>query len=218
MPTEAQTKIMIVDDHLIMRDGLRELLGHCEGFQVIGEAGDGEVAVEVAQDLKPDLIIMDVIMPVKDGIEACREIMHLLPETRVLILTASNEEKAVIEAVAAGATGYLQKYTGRDKLLSTLRDVAEGEYRIPGDVIKRVFEGVRGTSPPVESPELDRLNPREQKILSMFSQGMSNAEIAEAMGKRPLTIRNVIYGIQDKLGIKNKQALVVWSVRNGLSN
>ena len=141
MSTEVQTRIMIVDDHLIMRDGLRELLGHFEDFQVVGEAGDGENAVEVAQELRPDLIIMDVIMPVKDGIEACREIMHLLPETRVLILTASNEEKAVIEAVAAGATGYLQKYTGKDMLLSTLKDVAKGEYRIPGEVIRRVFEG-----------------------------------------------------------------------------
>ena len=218
MSTEVQTRIMIVDDHLIMRDGLRELLGHFEDFQVVGEAGDGENAVEVAQELRPDHIIMDVIMPVKDGIEACREIMHLLPETRVLILTASNEEKAVIEAVAAGATGYLQEYTGKDMLLSTLKDVAKGEYRIPGEVIRRVFEGVRGTRPSGDSPELDNLNPREREILGMFSRGMTNAEIAEVMGNRPLTIRNVIYAIQDKLGIKNKQALVVWAVRNGLSD
>ena len=143
MAPTTQIKVMIVDDHEIMRDGLREVLERSGDFEVVGQAGDCAAAVRVAQSLKPDVIIMDVIMPLKNGIEACREITEMLPDTRVLILTASTEEHAVIEAVAAGATGYLQKYSGKDKLLVTIRDVVDGEFRIPGEVIRRVFAGIR---------------------------------------------------------------------------
>ena len=97
------------------------------------EAGDGAAAVRVAQNLNPDVIVMDVMMPLKNGIDACREITEMLPDTRVLMLTAASEEDAVMEAVAAGATGYLQKYSGKDRLLNTVRDVAQGEYRLPAD-------------------------------------------------------------------------------------
>ena len=130
-----QIRVMLVDDHEIMRDGLREVLRRAGDFDVVGQAGDGAAAVRGAQSLRPDVIIMDVMMPLKNGIDACREITEMLPNTKVLMLTAASEEDAVMEAVAAGATGYLQKYSGKEKLLRTVRDVAEGEYRIPGDVM-----------------------------------------------------------------------------------
>ena len=126
MPVSSPTSVMIVDDHSIMRDGLQEMLDRSEGFQVVGQARDGREAVEVAGRLKPDVIIMDVIMPVKNGVDACREIMAAVPETRVLVLTASTNDQTVIDAIAAGATGYLQKFTGKDELLVTIRDVADG--------------------------------------------------------------------------------------------
>ena len=148
--------------------------------------------------------------------KACREITEMLPDTRVLMLTASAEEDAVMEAVAAGATGYFQKYSGEEKLLSTVRDVAQGEYRIPGDVVRRVFAGIRAAAERQERPELGRLTAREREILTLFAQGLSYTEIAEARGNQPVTIRNAIYGIQDKLKIETKQELVVWAVRNGL--
>ncbi|CAI8030383.1 Uncharacterized transcriptional regulatory protein YxjL [Geodia barretti] len=129
-----------------MRDGLREVLQRAGDFDVVGQAGDGAPAVRIAQQLRPDVVIMDVMMPLKNGIDACREITEMLPDTRVLILTAAAEEDAVMEAVAAGATGYLQKYSAKDKLLGTVRDVAEGEYRIPGDVIRSVFAGIRAAA------------------------------------------------------------------------
>ena len=216
MASTTQIKVMLVDDHEIMRDGLREVLERSGDFEVVGQAGDGAAAVRVAQSLKPDVIIMDVMMPLKNGIEACREITEMLPDTRVLILTASTEEDAVMEAVAAGATGYLQKYSGKEKLLVTVRDVADGEYRTPGDVIRRVFAGIRAMSEQANTGELGRLTAREREILALFSQGLSYARIAEAKGNKPLTIRNAIYGIQDKLGIETKQELVVWAVRNRL--
>lgn len=207
---------MIVDDHSIMRDGLREMLERSEDFQVAGQARDGCEAVDVARRVKPDVIIMDVIMPVKNGVDACREIMEAVPGTRVLMLTASTNDHTVIDAIAAGATGYLQKFTGKDELLATIRDVVDGEFRVPGDVVRRAFAGVRDSSGEDAGSELSRLTAREQEILKLFAEGMSYADIAEARGNRPLTIRNAIYGIREKLGAGSSQEMVVWAVRNGL--
>ncbi len=216
MPASPATRVMIVDDHSIMRDGLQEMLDRSEDFQVVGQARDGSEAVDVAQRLKPDIVIMDVIMPVKNGVDACREIMAAVPETRVLVLTASTNDTTVIDAIAAGATGYLQKFTGKDELLATIRDVVDGEFRVPGDVVRRAFAGVRDSSGEVATTEVPPLTEREQEILKLFAEGMSYAEIGEARGNRPLTIRNAIYAIRDKLGAKSSQEMVVWAVRNGL--
>ncbi len=215
MPPDRKITVMLVDDHEIMRDGLREVLERAGNFQVVAEAGNGEDAVRVVQNLTPDVIIMDVMMPLKNGIDACREITEAVPDVKVLMLTAASEDDAVIEAVAAGATGYLQKYSGKERLLSTVRDVAEGEYRIPGDVMRRVLAGFR-TEKPQQKRVFNRLTAREREILTLFAQGLSYAEIAAAKGNQPVTIRNAVYGIQDKLKIDTKQELVVWAVRNGL--
>ena len=119
-------KPLLVDDHSIMREGLQSMLKDSEEFEVVGQARDGVEAVSAAAELSPDVIVMDVMMPGKDGVEACREIMESAPDIRVVMLTASAAEDAVIEAVAAGATGYLQKVSGMDRLLSTLKLVAAG--------------------------------------------------------------------------------------------
>ena len=212
-PTPA--RVMLVDDHSIMRDGLQEVLERSGEFEVVGQAGDGVAAVEAAQNLRPDVIIMDVIMPLKNGIDACRDIMELLPDTRVLMLTAATEDDAVIEAIAAGATGYLQKFSGKEQLLAAVRDVAAGEYRVPSDAMRRVFTAMRAMSIPVDPPP-GRLTMREREILKLFAQGLSYSDIARARGNRPVTIRNAIYGIQEKLGAKSKQDIVVWAVRHGM--
>ena len=206
---------MLVDDHPIMRDGLQEVLERSGEFEVVGQAGDGVAAVEAAQSLQPDVIIMDVLMPVKNGIDACREIMDLLPDTRVLMLTAATEQDAVIEAIAAGATGYLQKLSGKEQFLAAVRDVAAGEYTVPKDAMRRVFTAIRAMSMQLDPPR-ERLTTREREILTLFAQGLSYTKIAEARGNRTVTIRNAIYGIQEKLGAKSKQDIVVWAVRNGM--
>ena len=123
MPADERIRVMIVDDHSIVRVGLKQLLDQSGEFEVVGQAADGEEAVRVAAEVSPDVVVMDVMMPKKDGVEACREIMEFAPETRVVMLTASTEEDAVVEAVAAGATGFLQKETNREQLLSALRNV-----------------------------------------------------------------------------------------------
>ena len=216
MPVNQASSVMIVDDHSIMRDGLQEMLDRSEDFQVVGQARDGCEAVEMADRLKPDVVIMDVIMPVKNGVDACREIMAAVPETRVLVLTASTNDKTVIDAIAAGATGYLQKFTGKDELLATIRDVVDGEFRVPGDVVRRAFADVGNSPAEDDSAELTRLTERERQILKLYAEGMSYAEIGEARGNRPLTIRNAVYAIRNKLGAKSSQEMVVWAVRNGL--
>ena len=216
LPLGNKIRVMVVDDHAITRDGLQVLLEQAGEFEVIGQACDGVEAVRLAPELNPDVIIMDVMMPKKDGVEACREVMETLPNTKVLILTASTNEDAVIQAVAAGATGYLQKFSGRDRLLATIRDVAQGELRVPVSVVRRVFAGIRGYAKPTDEPDLEGLSPKEQEVLTLFSQGLSYAQIGEVLGNSPVTIRNTIYRIESKLGVRTKQEIVVWAVRNGL--
>ena len=171
MATDRQVRVMVVDDHEIMRDGLREVLERTGNFEVVGQAGNGVSAVNIALELKPDVIIMDVMMPLKNGIDACREITELLPDTKVLILTASTEEDAVVEAVAAGATGFLQKYSGKEKLLDTVREVADGEYRIPSNVLRSVFAGIRGTAERKTTDGPKSLTQRDREISDALRPG-----------------------------------------------
>ena len=214
MSTEARRiRVLLADDHSIVREGLQVMLEQAEEFEVVGQARDGIEAVKAALELSPDVIVMDVLMPNKDGVEACREIMESLPGTRVVMLTASTEADAVIEAVAAGATGYLQKVSGMDQLLSTVKVVAAGEMHLPTEVVRRVFTGIRSGAAGEEEADL---TPREKEILASFSQGMSYTAIATAREVKPVTIRNAIYTIQVKLGLGTKQEIVVWAVRNGL--
>ena len=196
MPS-TRVRVLLVDDHPVMRDGLQQLLERTGEFEVVGHAGDGEEAERVAKEVVPDLVIMDVLMPGRDGIEACREIIDALPDVRVLMLTASTEKDAVIEAVAAGADGYLQKFTGTEQLLAMVRDVAGGEYRMPRDVMRRVFRRLRRLPEEIDSPRRKALTSREKEILTQFAKGMSYSAIAESRGNRSSTVRNTIYHIQD---------------------
>ena len=216
MCTAKQIRVMIVDDHPIMREGLRDALQGEADFEIVGLAGDGVEAVMMAQSVVPDVIVMDVIMPHKDGIEACREIMDLLPDTKVLMLTASTVENAVVAAVAAGATGYLQKSSGAEDLADAVREVAAGRLRIPDNAIRRVFAVVHGQRELGTRRALEALTGREREILTLFASGRSYAEIADVKGNTMATIRNAIYRMQNKLGATTKQEIVVWAVRNGL--
>lgn len=216
MSTESKISVMIVDDHAIVREGIAHLLEQSDEFEIVGQAADGEEALAKVQALKPDVVIMDILMPVKNGIEACREIAATIPETRVLMLTASNDHSAIVESVNAGATGYLQKYSDKNMLLATVREVAEGEFRVQGEAARRLVASLGSSPGPIPGSELDRLTAREREILRMFAQGNSYAEIAKARGNKPLTVRNAVYSIQRKLGVRTRQELGVWAVRSGL--
>ena len=214
MSTESRRiRVLLADDHAVTREGLQAILERSEEFEVVGQARDGVEAVTAAAKLSPDLIVMDVMMPKKDGVEACREILESLPETRVIMLTASTEANAVIEAVAAGASGYLQKVAGIDQVLGMMKSAAAGEGRLPTEVVRRVFDRLRRGA---KSKQGIDLTPREKEILVSFCRGMSYVAIAEAREVKVVTIRNAIYTIQVKLGVASKQEIVVWAVRNGL--
>ena len=216
MTSDNRTSVMLVDDHQVMRDLLRDALEHTGEFQVVAQAADGEEAVRVVREAAPDVIVMDVIMPVMDGIDACRAITELLPDTRVLMLTASNEKDAIVRSIAAGATGYLQKYSGKEQLLTTLREVALGEFRIPGDAARRLSRAVRSPSSDDAAERLAGLTNREREILKLFAGGLSYQEIGEIRNNSALTVRNAVSGVQKKLGFKTRQQMVVWAVRAGL--
>ena len=216
MSSSGRIRVMVVDDHPIVRDGIGDALEASGRFEVVGLAGDGEEAVGTVEGLAPEVVVMDVMMPKKDGIDACREIMELLPDTRVLMLTASNVEDAVIEAVAAGATGYVLKYARPEELVEAVLDVAEGRLRLPDKAVREVFAMVRGDRKLAARQALDQLSALQRETLALFASGASYTKIAEVRGKSPITVRNTLSRIQDKLGVDSKQELVVWAVRNGL--
>ena len=207
-------RVMLVDDHPTTRRGVKEVLEDTGAFEVVAQAADGVEAVRAAEESRPDVIVMDVMMPGKDGVEACRDILDLLPETKVLMLTASTEDDAVIEAIAAGATGFVQKFSGSDELVDAVRGVAEGRLMIPDDAVRRVFKLLRSGAHLTPGPKV--LTMRERQILAQFARGKSYARIAEALGVTMTTVRNAVYRVQDKLGVESKQEIVVWAVRNGL--
>lgn len=218
MCEDSAVRVMLVDDHLIMLDGLRNLLEAYPEFEIVAQTQDGTEAVGLARDLRPDVVILDLLLTDRDGIDVCREIREVHPDAKVLILTASTEEEAVIDAISAGATGFLRKVSGAQKLLDTLRDVADGEYRMPQEVMRKVFAGIRNSPRLADTSTMDRLTEREKQILKLFAWGRSYSDIARMRGNQTVTIRNAIYGIQNKLGVRSKQEMVLWAARNGLLN
>ena len=216
MTAQTRTGVMLVDDHSIMRDLLRDALENTGEFQVVAQAADGAESLRLAREAAPDVIVMDVIMPVMDGIEACREITELLPEVKVLMLTASNEQDAIVRSIAAGATGYLQKYSSKEQLLTTLREVVQGEFRIPGSAAQRLSRAVRSPSADAGSERLAALTNREREILKLYAGGLDYEEIGEIREISPLTVRNAVSAVQKKLGFRTRQQMVVWAVRIGL--
>ena len=197
-----------------MRDLLRDALENTGEFQVVAQAADGQEALRMVEEAAPDVIVMDVIMPVMDGIEACRQITELLPGTRVLMLTASNEQDAIVRAIAAGATGYLQKYSGKEQLLTTLREVAMGEFRIPGDAARR-WPGRCELIQRRLVRALGTLTDREKEILKLFAEGLTYQEIGEIRNNSGLTVRNAV-SPSSGAGVQDQAADGALAVRAGL--
>ena len=176
MSTDERIRVMVVDDHEIVRIGLKQVLDLSGEFEVVGQAADGEEAVRVAAEVSPDLVLMDVIMPRKDGVEACREIMAAASEVRVVMLTASNAEDAVVESVAAGASGYLLKETDMEQLLSALRSAAVGDFRLPPEMVRRAFTAIRGDGSAGDAAAAAGLTDRQREILVQFARGLTYAQ------------------------------------------
>ncbi len=208
MSIEQQTgqvqRLLVVDDHEVVRQGLVAMLSRRPNFQVVAEAGTVAEAMEAARRHLPDLVVMDVRLPDGSGIEACRDIRAELPATRVVILTSYPDEEAVFSAIVAGASGYLLKQVrGRD-LVAALEAVGRGESLLDPAVTEKVLERVRRIATGAASDELAQLTAQEQKILLLVAEGKTNKEIAAEVFLSDKTVKNYVSSILSKLHLQRR--------------
>jgi DNA-binding NarL/FixJ family response regulator len=209
-------RVMLVDDHDLFRTGLRNLLEE-QGLQIVAEASEGSTALSLVRELAPDVVVMDLNMPGMNGIEATREIARLAPLTRVVVLTISDQDEDVIDAIVAGACGYLLKDSSIQDLMQGIRAASIGEALISPHIAAKVLQRVRAygasTDASVPGPEL---SDRETEVLRLIANGKDNAEIAQELHISPKTVKNHISNILMKLQIENRIQAAVYAVRRGL--
>jgi DNA-binding NarL/FixJ family response regulator len=209
-------RILIADDHRLFRQGLRRLCEARRGFDVIGEARDGQEAVELARCLKPDVILMDIQMPKLDGVRATRLIMEHEPSARVIMLTALQQDAYVFEAIKAGARGYLFKDADVDELLEGIQAVHRGEALINAHLAARVLDEFRRLSQPPDTPEeIEKLTPGEMDVLLLVAQGEDNKLIAERLALAEKTVSNRLSDIYGKLHVNNRTQAALYALRRG---
>ncbi len=212
-------RVLIVDDHALFRRGLRMVLEQESDVEVVGEAADGEEAVDVAQELMPDVILMDVRMPKRSGIEATEEIKDLIPHARILMLTISEDESDLFDAIKAGASGYLLKEISIEEVADAVRAVAAGQSRLSPSMASKLLTEFAAMSRRSEEPEqlpAPRLTDREMQVLRLVAQGLANREIAKQLFISENTVKNHIRNILEKLHLHSRMEAVVYAVREKL--
>jgi len=214
---EPAIRILIADDHEVVRIGLAALLDRQHGFRVVGEAASGDEAVRLARALRPDVVVMDIRMPGGSGTDACRSITAELPDTPVVMLTSYADEEALFEAISAGASGYVMKRIGSDELVTAVRTVAEGRSMLDPAVTATVLERLRSAAHAEESGAFTELTEQERRVLAHLANGSSNREIAAAMELAEKTVRNYVSSILGKLGLASRAQAAAFAIRNRLS-
>jgi DNA-binding NarL/FixJ family response regulator len=210
-------KILLADDHALFRSGVASLLSQQEDFEVVGEAQSGPEAFEKATELMPDVILMDVYMPGGDGLEATRRIKEALPYTKIIILTVSEEDRALFEAIKSGAHGYLLKKIEPEELFKMIRGVSKGEAPISrGTAAKILSEFAKQTKEPSQKRPGETLTEREQEVLVLLTKGNTNKEIASALCISENTVKNHLRNILEKLHLENRVQAVAFALREGL--
>ncbi|MEV4582343.1 response regulator transcription factor [Nonomuraea jabiensis] len=205
---EVPIRLLIADDHPIVRDGIRGMFAGDPDFEVLGEAGDGAQAVELARALAPDVILMDLRMPRMDGVAAIKELARLGITARVLVLTTYDTDRDVLPAIEAGATGYLLKDTGRGELVRAVRTAAQGEAVLSPSVATRLLGQVRAPADP--------LSARELEVLQLIADGATNREVATRLFISEATVKSHVLHIYTKLGVNDRAAAVAVAFRRGL--
>ncbi len=210
-------RVLLVDDHDLFRSGLRNLLDE-QDVEVVGECDNGSDALEAVRELAPDVVVMDLNMPGISGVEATRQISMIAPLTRVLVLTISDQDEDVMDAVVAGACGYLLKDASIAELMQGIRSAAVGESLISPTIATKVLQRLRATSGSRHDAELIRseLSARELQVLKLIANGQDNALIAAELHISPKTVKNHISNILMKLQIENRIQAAVYAVRSGL--
>lgn len=208
-------RVLIADDHPIVRDGLRTLIITEPGMELVGEAVNGEEAVEKAAALKPDVILMDLVMPKMDGLEAISEIKSVEPGIAILVLTSFSEEDKVFPAIRAGALGYLLKDSAPQQLLQAIYDVHRGEASLHPSIALQLIREINQPSdlPPAEEP----LTKRELEVLRLVAQGMTNQEIAQKLYRSEWTVHTHVRNILSKLHLANRTQAALYALREGLA-
>jgi DNA-binding NarL/FixJ family response regulator len=212
-------RVLIVDDQTLVREGFRMILDAQEDIEVVGEAADGLEASAQARALRPDVVLMDVRMPGRDGLEATREILSEMPETHVLILTTFDLNEYVYEAMKAGASGFLLKDVPRSQLIEGVRTVANGDALLAPAITRRLIEQfVRRPPASVRAlpAKLDELTPREAEVLKLVAQGHSNAEIAAELYVSDATVKTHVAHALTKLDLRDRVHAVVFAYESGL--
>jgi NarL family two-component system response regulator LiaR len=210
-------KVLIVDDHQVVRQGLRTFLELHEDVVVVGEAGDGATAVEMARQLEPDVVLMDLVMPRLDGVAATREIKSKGIPAHVIALTSFTEDDKVMPAIQAGASSYLLKDVSPDDLVEAIRAVHRGEARLHPDIARKLMEQVAHPAGPASAPPVEHLTEREREVIRLVAQGRSNAEIAQALIISDKTVKTHISNILSKLKLQDRTQLAIYAIKHGLA-
>ncbi len=204
-------RLLLVDDHAVVREGLRAFLRLVPGLSVVGEAGDGVSAVRVAAEVRPDVVLLDLVMPGGDGIAALRALRSAVPEARVLVLTSFTDDAQIFAAMEAGAAGYLLKDVEPDALAAAVREVAAGNPVLHPRVARRLMRGPSGGE-----PSFVDLTGRERDVLRLIVEGLANKEIAGRLGIGERTVKTHVSRVLDKLGAADRTQAAVMAIRRGM--
>jgi NarL family two-component system response regulator LiaR len=208
-------RVLLVDDHAVVREGLRNFLALQDGLEIVGEASDGNEAIEQAQDLEPDVILMDLVMPGLDGLGAMRQLRSRSPRSRVIVLTSFLEDERVLPAIQAGAAGYLLKNVAPAELARAIRAAHAGEAVIDPTAAARLVHAIADeTRPRIEEPE--RLTRRERDVLALIARGQSNKRIALELGISEKTVKTHVGHLLAKLGVSDRTQAALMAVEEGL--
>jgi DNA-binding NarL/FixJ family response regulator len=215
-PAPAEIRILIADDHEVVRIGLASLLDAQDGFSVVAGAESGREAVQLARQFRPHVVVMDIRMPDGSGIDACRTITSELPGTPVIMLTSHADSEALFDAIDAGASGYVLKRVGSTDLVDAVRTVAGGGSLLDPAVTSRVLERLRNARRVEEAGAFADLTDRERRVLAHLAEGASNRQIADAMGLAEKTIRNYVSSILAKLTLESRSQAATYAIRHRL--
>ena len=210
-------RVMLCDDHELVRRGLSSILEGVGGITVVAEAGDADAALKAVETSRPDVVIMDVRLPGRSGIEACREIRSAYPETKVLMLTAHSDDEALFSSIMAGAAGFVLKQVRGGDLVGAIRQVARGESLLDPTVTARVLARLRGEGTQVNDG-ITELTGQERKILDLVAEGMTNRQIAEKVFLAEKTVKNYVSNILMKLGLSRRAEAAAFMARRNLKS
>ncbi len=211
-------KLLICDDQYVVREGLKAIFETDPGMQVVGTAADGAEALDLIPQVQPDLVLMDLKMPIMNGVQATRHIRQKYPEIKILVLTTYDADEWVFDAIRSGAAGYLLKDTRREALISAIQDTMKGKTPIDSAVGGKLFARVIQGAPAPQSTLIDTLTEREKDILRLLAAGLPNTDIAARLYLSEGTVRNYISSILDKLGVADRTQAAVLALRCGLAD